>query len=131
MSQFSQKNMGGNIRSLLAINSTELPKLQPIEALLWSAVKNALVNVDGLIVELEWLGLGAQLSNILKSANAEVIGKLSETAICSFRSEIGEESFLTHFGRHEVAHASSRRSNQLLSSKVRLDLLVLRSRLRG
>ena len=53
MSQFSQKNMGGNIRSLLAINSTELPKLQPIEALLWSAVKNALVNVDGLIVELE------------------------------------------------------------------------------
>ena len=66
MSQFSQKNMGGNIRSLLAINSTELPKLQPIEALLWSAVKNALVNVDGLIVELEWLGLGAQLSNILR-----------------------------------------------------------------
>ena len=104
MSQFSQKNMGGNIRSLLAINSTELPKLQPIEALLWSAVKNALVNVDGLIVELEWLGLGAQLSNILKSANAEVIGKLSETAICSFRSEISEESFLTHFGRHEEWH---------------------------
>ena len=88
MSQFSQKNMAGNIRSLLAINSTDLPKLQPIETLLWSAVQNALVNADDLIVELEWLGLGAQLSNILKKANAEVIGKLSETAICSFRSAI-------------------------------------------
>lgn len=74
MSQFSQKNMAGNIRSLLAINSTDLPKLQPIETLLWSAVQNALVNADDLIVELEWLGLGAQLSNILKKANAEVIG---------------------------------------------------------
>lgn len=104
MSQFSQKNMAGNIRSLLAINSTDLPKLQPIETLLWSAVQNALVNADDLIVELEWLGLGAQLSNILKKANAEVIGKLSETAICSFRSEISEESFLTHFGRHEEWH---------------------------
>lgn len=88
MSQFSQKNMAGNIRSLLAINSTDLPKLQPIETLLWSAVQNALVNADDLIVELEWLGLGAQLSNILKKANAEVIGKLSETAICSFREAL-------------------------------------------
>ena len=52
MSQFSQKNMAGNIRSLLAINSTDLPKLQPIETLLWSAVQNALVNADDLIVEL-------------------------------------------------------------------------------
>lgn len=68
MSQFSQKNMAGNIRSLLAINSTDLPKLQPIETLLWSAVQNALVNADDLIVELEWLGLGAQLSNILKKS---------------------------------------------------------------
>ena len=79
MSQFSQKNMAGNIRSLLAINSTDLPKLQPIETLLWSAVQNALVNADDLIVELGKL-FKSTLNNRLYSNLACVIDKSSRVA---------------------------------------------------
>ena len=100
MTRVNDKSVTLNLRALLNLNETELPKYQIMDAQLWLAVKKAL-SADSYMKELDWLDLGPALSESLRTAPAEVIGRLAEPAVCSFTARISEKNFLANFGRQE------------------------------
>lgn len=98
--KYSHSDVAQGIRGHLGINSNDLPSLSTMDSLLWQAAAKALKSDDA-IRELEWLQLGALLSSVIKDANTELVGKLSEKAVCSFIVDVSEEDFLCNFGRQE------------------------------
>lgn len=98
------------MRTQLSMNSTDLPRVQVIDAMLWGAVSTALSSEEA-VKELDWLHIGAALSQMVKGATPELVGRLSESAVCSFVTKIKEEVFLDTFGRQEhwqTGHAGVR-----------------------
>lgn len=98
MIAYSQKDVALNIRTLLQLNFAELPKFQIMDAQLWLAVRKALA-AESAAKELDWLDLGPAVSEAVRTAGAEVIGRLAESAVCSFVPLISEDDFLSRFGR--------------------------------
>lgn len=98
--KYSNTDVAQGIRAHLGINSNDLPSLSTMDSLLWQACAKALKS-DSAIRELEWIELGALLSSVIKDASNELIGKLSEKAVCSFIADVSEEDFLLNFGRQE------------------------------
>lgn len=76
---YSTKDVSHGLRIHLAMNSTELPNYQAMDALLWSSIKEALAN-EPRQVELPWLNLSPLLLEELKSAPLRVVRDLSETS---------------------------------------------------
>ena len=102
--KYSHSDVAQGIRAHLGINSNDLPSLSTMDSLLWQAAARALKS-DNAIRELEWLRLGAQLSSVIKDATNELVGKLSEKAVCSFIVDVSEDDFLANFGRQEYWHS--------------------------
>lgn len=98
---YSTKDVSHGLRIHLAMNSTELPNYQAMDALLWSSIKEAIAN-EPRQVELPWLNLSPLLLEELKSAPLRVVRDLSETSVCSFKTTLSENDFLRYFGRHEA-----------------------------
>ena len=111
--KYSHSDVAQGIRAHLGINSNDLPSLSTMDSLLWQAAAKALKS-DNAIRELEWLRLGAQLSSVIKDASNELVGKLSEKAVCSFIVDVSEEDFLANFWSSGIlALVGKRCANQL------------------
>lgn len=98
MIAYSPKEVAVNLRTHLQLNFAELPKYQVTDTQLWLAVKKAL-SMDPRVKELDWIDLGGALSEAVKNASSEVIGRLAEPSVCSFIADVSEDDFLNVFGR--------------------------------
>lgn len=98
---YSTKDVSHGLRTHLAMNSTELPNYQSIDASLWSSIKEALASESSQL-DLSWLNISLLFAKELRNAPLRIVKDLSESSICSFKALISEDDFLNYFGRHET-----------------------------
>ena len=98
MTSFAKRNIAQGLRAHTEISRLEMPKIQLMDFQMWQTLQLALAT-GGDTGTVDWVDLGIQLSETLRNASSELIGKLAESASCSFRIDIPEETFLEKFGR--------------------------------
>lgn len=98
---YSTKDVSHGLRTNLAMNSTDLPNYQTMDASLWAAIKEALAS-ESRQLDLAWLSISPLFAKELRNAPLRIIKDLSEASICSFKALITEDDFLRYFGKHET-----------------------------
>lgn len=98
MTSFAKRNIAQGLRAHTEISRLEMPKIQLMDFQMWQTLQLALA-AGGDTGTVDWVDLGIQLSETLRNASSELIGKLAESASCSFRIDMPEETFLEKFGR--------------------------------